>query len=124
MFVISTIALIGIFIINVLFGMKFGFGFRHYWFFEVEHFLGGFFITMFLANFTDSLILIFVGLGVASFLWELFEYLMARFKKSKSYMKKTFHIKNVNPGWKDTTLDIILNFSGAIVFITVKTLLS
>ena len=124
MFIISIIALIVLFVVNILFGIKYGFGFRHYWFFEFEHSWGGFFIAMFLANFTDSLILIFVGLGIASFIWELMEYLIARFKKSKNYMKKTFHIKNVQPEWKDTTLDIILNFSGAIVFIVVKTLLS
>lgn len=124
MFVISIIVLIILFIINLLFGTKYGFGFRHYWFFELEHFLGGFFIAMFLANFTDSLILIFIGLGAVSFLWELTEYLIKRFKKSENFMKKTFDVKNVNPGWKDTILDIFLNFLGAIVFITVKTLFS
>ena len=34
-----------------------------------------------------------------------------------------FHVKNVTPKWKDTVLDIFLNFSGAVAFIAVKTLL-
>jgi len=36
------------------------------------------------------------------------------------YMKKTFKVTNINPRWKDTTLDIFLNFLGAIIFILLK----
>ncbi|MBI2446555.1 MAG: hypothetical protein HYV51_01900 [Parcubacteria group bacterium] len=117
MLLISIAGLLGLFILNLTFGMKYGFGFRHYWFPETEHFLGGFFMAMFLSNFTNSAVLIFIGLGVITFLWELMEYLIAYFKKSTDYMKKTFKIKNVNSGWKDTIFDIFLNFSGAAIFV-------
>jgi len=120
MLIISIITLIGLFLLNVLFGMKYGFGYRHYWFFELEHFVGGFFVAMFLSNFTNSVILIFSGLAVVTFLWELLEYLISRFWKSANYMRKTFKIKDVNPGWKDTVLDIFLNFLGATIFILLK----
>src|SRR3990167_1862362 len=49
MLIFSLFGLTGLFIINILFGMYYGFGTRHYWFFELEHFLGGFFVAMFLS---------------------------------------------------------------------------
>ncbi len=120
MLIFSIFGLAGLFTINILFGIYYGFGARHYWFFEVEHFLSGFFVAMFLSNFTNSAVLIFIGLAVVTFLWELAEYLIARFRKSEKYMKKTFHIKSVDPEWKDTVLDIFLNFLGAAIFIVFK----
>jgi len=114
---LSIVGLLSLFILNLVFGIKYGFGFRHYWFFEILHFLGGFFVAMFLVNFTNSVASIFIGLAVITFLWELVEYLIACFRKSADYMKKTFKVKNINPGWKDTILDIILNFTGAAVFV-------
>lgn len=120
MLIISIFSLLGLFILNILFGMYYGFGFRHYWFFELEHFLGGFFVAMFLMNFTDSIIFVFTGLAIITFLWELIEYLISRFQKSASYMKKTFAVKNLNPGWEDTVLDLVLGFLGATIFIAIK----
>ena len=117
MLILSIIALAGLFLANIIFGMKFGFGFRHYWFFELEHFWGGFFVAMFLSNFVNSIIIIFVGLAVVTFLWELAEYLIARFRKSTDYMKKTFTQENLAPNWRDTLLDIFLNFLGAAIFV-------
>ena len=117
MFLISILGLSGLFILNLIFGMKYGFGFRHYWFPETEHFLGGFFMTMFLSNFTNSAALIFTGLAAITFLLELVEYLISRFSKSADYYEKIFKIKYVNSGWKDTILDIFLNFFGAAIFV-------
>ena len=116
MLLLSVIGLLGLFILNLMFGMKYGFGFRHYWFPETLHFLGGFFMAMFLANFTNSKILIFVGLAAVTFLWELVEYLIPRFKKLPRYYEKTFNVKYVSNGLGDTVLDIILNFAGAAIF--------
>lgn len=97
--------------------MYYGFGIRHYWFFESLHFLGGFFIAMFLSHFTHSAVLILVGLAIITFLWELAEDLIARFRKSADYIKRIFNIKDINPVWQDTVLDIFLNFLGAAIFI-------
>ena len=120
MLIFSIFGLAGLFVINILFGMYYGFGARHYCFFEAEHFLGGFFVAMFLSNFTSSVVFIFSGLAVITFLWEFLEYLIARFRKSANYFKRSFHIKKVNPIWQDTTLDIFLNFLGAAIFIVFK----
>lgn len=120
MFLISTISLLGIFILNLIFGIKYGFGFRHYWFFETLHFLGGFFFAMFLADFIDSKILIFVGIAIISFLWEITEYLIGKSSKLSTGFKKTFDLKkniNLRPKWQDTLLDVILNFAGATIFV-------
>ena len=120
MLLIAIISLTSLFLINILFGMYYGFGFKHYWFFELEHFLGGFFAAMLLASFNNSVIFIFSGMVAISFLWELTEYLLSRIPKTKAYTKKAFHVKNINPEWKDTALDIILNFLGTMVFIALR----
>lgn len=120
MLIISIIGLFGIFILNLIFGIKYGFGFRHYWFFETLHFLSGFFLAMFFASSTDSKILIFLGITIVSFLWETAEYLLGKNPKLLSGFKKTFNLKknmNIQPKWQDTTLDIVLNFAGAAVFV-------
>lgn len=120
MLLISTIGLLGLFVLNLMFGIKYGFGLRHYWFFEVLHFLGGFFLAMFLANFTDLKILIFAGIAIVSFLWETAEYLLGKIPKLSAGFKKTFDLKkniNLQPKWQDTILDVILNFTGATVFV-------
>ena len=108
MLIFSLFGLTGLFIINILFGMYYGFGTRHYWFFELEHFLGGFFVAMFLSIFLNSIIAIFVGLTVITVIWETTEYLIAQFNKK------------IIPSWKDTLLDIFLNFIGATVFIVMQ----
>ncbi|MDP3004192.1 MAG: hypothetical protein Q8N43_01655 [Candidatus Azambacteria bacterium] len=120
MLITSLLGLIIIFTANIVFGMRYGFGFRHYWFFELLHFWGGFFVAMFLANFINSYILIFVGLTIVSFLWEISEYLIGRNSKLSGGIKKTFGLKdnvNLQPKWQDTILDVILNFAGATVFV-------
>lgn len=122
MLLVSILGLSGLFILNLFFGIKYGFGFRHYWFFETLHFLSGFFMAMFLANFTYSKILIFAGIAVASFFWEIAEYLIGKIPKLSAGFKKTFDLKknmNLQPKWQDTTLDIILNFAGAAIFMYV-----
>lgn len=120
MLVGSVIALASLFVINIIFGVYYGFGFRYYWFFEILHFLGGFFIAMFLANFIDSKILIFVGIAIVGFLWEIAEYLIGKIPKLSASFKETFDLKkniNVKPKWQDTVLDVILNFAGAAIFV-------
>ena len=116
MLVISVIALVCIFFLNVSFGMYYGFGNRHYWFFEILHFLGGFFVAMFFSNFFRSAIFIFTGLGIVTILWESTEILIAKIPVLSNFVKKKLRQKDVKPKLSDTILDIILNFTGAIVF--------
>lgn len=120
MLLISILSLLSLFILNLVFGIKYGFGFRHYWFFEALHFLSGFFLAILFASFTDSKILIFSGIAIASFLWETAEYLIGRIPKLSAGFKRTFDLKkniNLKPKWQDTILDIILNFTGAAIFV-------
>lgn len=116
MLILSLSILIFIFVLNVVVGMYHGFGFRHYWFDETMHFLGGFFVAMFLSSFTHSWQIIFLGLAGISFLWELAEYLLVRIKALSKLYEKEFHTK---PEYKfgDTMLDLFLNFIGAMIFI-------
>src|SRR3989338_7881647 len=112
----SATALLGIFVLNLTVGMYYGFGVRHYWFFQTLHFLGGFFVAMFFANFLKSSTLILISLGIVTVLWESMEFLIAYMPKASNYMKNKFRLKNVSFEWEDTIFDIILNFSGAIFF--------
>ena len=77
-------------------------------------------MAMFLANFTYSKILIFVGIAIVSFLWETTEYLLGKIPKLSTGFKKALDLKknlNLQPKWSDTFLDVILNFAGAAIFV-------
>lgn len=117
MLITSIFGLIIIFTANIVFGMRYGFGFRHYWFFELLHFLGGFFVAMFLANFVNSYVLIFAGLIIVTILWESAEYAIYKFPLIFRYIKGKFPLVERKYEWKDTALDVFLNFLGAALFI-------
>lgn len=110
-------SLIGIFILNIVVGLFLGFGTKHYWFFEMLHFLGGFFMAMFLAGLSGSALFILLGLAIISIVWESVEYAVAKMPRPSGYLKRIFHLKSVKPKWKDTILDIALNFAGAALFL-------
>ena len=77
-------------------------------------------MAMFLSNFTDSKILIFIGIAIVSFFLEAAEYMLWKTPKLSAGFKKIFDLKknaDIKPKWRDTILDIILNFSGAAVFL-------
>lgn len=74
-------------------------------------------MAMFFSNFFESPTTILTSLGIIIFLWELVEYLMAKISRSAKYIKKTFGQKNITPGWKDTILDVFMDFAGAIAFL-------
>lgn len=77
-------------------------------------------MAMFLVNFVDSKTSIFIGIAAVSFFWEFAEYLIGKIPELSSGFKKIFSLgKNIDtrPNWKDTIFDIILNFSGAAIFI-------
>ncbi len=114
---IPIIFLAVIFILDLTFGMFYGFGFRHYWFFELLHFLGGFFVAMFLSSFIISKLFVLLGVAAISGAWESMEYVIAKILRLSEYLKLTFRQKSVMPEWKDTALDIVLNFAGALVFL-------
>lgn len=118
MLTMSILILLLLFILNLTFGIKYGFGFQHYWFFETLHFLSGFFLAMFLSGFFDSKILIFTGIAIASSIWESAEYLIEKIPKLSAGFKKFSNAGNADLRlkWQDTLLDVILNFSGAAIF--------
>ena len=113
----SATALLGIFVLNLTVGMYYGFGVRHYWFFQTLHFLGGFFVAMFFASIFSSVSWILIGLGVISILWESVEFLIASAPALSRYVKKRFRLKSVNYEWADALFDLALNFTGALVFL-------
>ena len=117
--ILSISGLIGIFILNIVVGLLLGFGRKHYWFFELLHFLGGFFVAMFFANFFSSRASILLGLTAVTLLWELMEYLIAKIPTLSRRFQKTFRTGDTKYDLKDTILDVFLNFVGALLFIFV-----
>lgn len=113
----SLIILCAIFCLNIIISMYSRFGYRHYWFFELLHFISGFFISMLLFNFSQSPLIILMGLGIITFIWESIELFMAKIPPVARYVKKKLRLRNITPERKDTILDIILNFLGAALFL-------
>ncbi len=118
---LSILFLAAIFILNLIFGMRCGFGYRHYWFFELMHFLGGFFVAMLFASFFDSTPFILFGLAIISAIWESAELAVAKIPRISGYLKRISHQKSIMPEWKDTVFDIILNLGGGVLFLFVRT---
>ena len=115
--IVSILASFSLFVLNLVLGMYYGFGPRHYWFPETLHFLGGFFVAMFFSNFSISRGQILIGLGAVTLVWELFEFLIAKIPSWNNYIKKKFRLKRVDFKFVDTTFDVFLNFAGALIFI-------
>lgn len=115
--IMSAITLLGIFILNLIVGMYYGFGVRHCWFSQILHFCGGFFVAMFFASIFSQVSWILISLGIVSILWESMEFLLAWIPTLSRYVKRRFRLKSVDYEWADALFDIVLNFSGAILFI-------
>ena len=122
--IISILGLISVLILNIVVGLFLGFGKGHYWFFELMHFLGGFFVAMFFANFTSSIVMIFSALAIVTFLWELGEYILDKIPTASRFFKKTFRTDSTKYDFKDAILDIVLNFAGATAFLYLRGLFS
>lgn len=73
-------------------------------------------MAMFLSNFSESAVIILIGLGVVTFLWELTEYLVTAIPSWTRYTKNKFRLSGTDFEWGDTVFDIVLNFLGATLF--------
>ncbi|OGN33174.1 MAG: hypothetical protein A3I39_03045 [Candidatus Yanofskybacteria bacterium RIFCSPLOWO2_02_FULL_47_9b] len=72
--VVSCAGLLIIFLANLIVGLYHGFGGRHYWFFQLEHVLGGFFVIMFFQSLFNSHLISLIGLAIVTLVWECLEY--------------------------------------------------
>lgn len=80
-----------------------------YWFSEISHFWGGFFMAIWLSVFFKSPRIIFWGLVMVTLSWEIMEYFIAG----------NYWIAD----WRDTIFDVFLNFSGLMVFMLLSRIL-
>ncbi len=93
------------------------YGNKFYWFFELAHFLGGFFITMFLSNFlleNRSIIVFVVLIGI---LWEAGELVVNKNRKIQQFLINKFNYyidRETTPG---IVFDLLLDFIGAVFFL-------
>lgn len=117
MLILSLTVLVVLFLLNVVVGMKLGFGLHHYWFFESLHFFGGAAVAFFLTNIFSAKLQILVGVLAISVLWEFMEFMVDKIPFTSAYLKRKFHLKStaITPG--DTLLDLFLDMLGAAVFV-------
>lgn len=118
-FLFSTIFLAALFFINLFGHYKEGFA-RTFWFAESAHFIGGFLVAMWLSCFFRSTKFILIGLTVVTLMWEALEYAIEVFPVLTIVVQQTLKITDVSNSWGDTLLDVILNFTGAWLFIWIK----
>lgn len=79
--------------------------------------MGGFFVAMFFASFTDSWPVILVGLAVVTFIWESLEYAIAHVTSWSEYIKIKLRLKKVEFSWADVVFDLVCNYIGALLFL-------
>lgn len=112
----SVLSLIAIFLANLGIGLYWQFGQRHYWFFEVLHFLGGFFMTMFFYGLYPSRGFALLALLVVTILWESLEVMIDKIPSWSRFARSNLRAESTKVSSWDTVLDVILNFSGAVAF--------
>lgn len=117
MLILSLALLVFLFLLNVVVGLKLGFGLRHYWFFESLHFFGGAGVAFFLMNIFSAPLQVLIGVFVISALWELMELAVDKIPFTSTYLKRKFHLKTTAITFGDTLLDLFLDMLGAAVFV-------
>src|SRR3989344_8073429 len=103
--IISTLSLLCIFLLNLVVGMYYGFGVRHYWFFQLLHVLGGFFVAMFFWSFTDSWTVILVGVAIVTISWESLEIAIAKIPSLNSWLRNKLRMNHLKYSWWDGAFD-------------------
>ena len=111
----SVLALVITFILSTLVSLNMKYENGH-WLFEIFHLLAGFFVAMFFSGFTESeLLIVLATMGVGIF-WETLEILIHVFPKLRTMLFK-IKFKQGPITLADTILDLILDFSGALLFV-------
>lgn len=104
-------------ILLVVWKRCYGFGARHWWFFEMVHFIAGFLAAMFLFGLSGSRAVALLGLAAITVIWEILEFTANAAPRFGRWLDRHLGLtKTYYSGW-DTLLDIALNFAGAGVFL-------
>jgi len=94
-----------------------------YWFFELSHFLMGFLIaSLIYTTLSTNNAVIILGVTTLSVLWEFWEYVATKFYGLNNFIKKLFNYHIDKQTLNDTSLDLILDLSGAIFFIVLQSI--
>ena|SRR3989344_6773331 len=115
LFIIPILAIPAIYILSTIISRSMSYE-RGYWFFEALHLLAGFFVAMFWSNFFDTSALVIMATLAVGILWEIWEVIVDRQPKLKNILRK-FHITQGKITLQDTTLDLFLDFAGALIFV-------
>lgn len=101
--------LVALYGVNFYIGRRFPYKKVH-WFFEVSHFLAGFLLAAFFADFFVSAFDVVLAAVLVGLLWELFEVITDRV----SWLRHVMKPGPITPA--DTLLDLILDAAGALLF--------
>lgn len=122
----AFIFLVIIFLVNAV-GMYFGFYMKFWWFDMSLHFLGGFFMAMFMAHYLmdvkmpsklKGFLIIGSTVTLIGVLWEFAEYLASQTLIEPLY--RTFGIKTYFIGdLEDTMSDLLMDMIGAFSWLTI-----
>ena len=93
------------------------YGNKYGWFYEIAHFLGGFFVAMFLSKFlfeNRSIIIFVILIGI---LWEVGELVVNKNRKIQQFLINKFNYYIDRETTSGIMLDIFLDFLGVTAFI-------
>lgn len=112
-----SIGSLGIVTLLAVWKRFYGFGARHWWFFEMVHFIAGFLVAMFLFGLSGSRAFALWGLVIITLAWETLEYLVNALPWFGRWLDRRLGLAKTYYGGWDTLLDIVLNFAGAGAFL-------
>lgn len=109
---ISMLALPTILFISMLVSRNMKYD-NSYWFFELFHFLGGFFLAMFFSNFLDLGVWVLYAVIAAGIFWEILEFIVFLSSRLKTLLRQN------QLTLRDTFLDLFLDAFGGAIFVLV-----
>src|SRR3989344_1829857 len=111
---ISVLALAFLYILAI-YSSKYGAKF--YGIFELEHFLGGFFIAMFLSNFLSDNINIIAFVILIGILWEIWELIVNKNRNIQQFLIDKFNYYIDRESIANIMGDLLLDFFGVVTFL-------
>ena len=111
---ISVLALAFLYILAIYLSK---YGAKFYWIFELEHFLAGFFIAMFLSNFlfnNINIIALVVSIGI---LWEIWELIVNKNRNIQRFLIDKFNYYIDRESTANSMRDLLLDFFGVVTFL-------
>lgn len=96
------------------------FGKKYSWVFPLLHFFTGFLLAFLFNKYFGNKIAVLFLVFCVGLLWEIYEIAVDKIKFLKNVFKKYLNIADTSLSLKDTLADLVLDISGAILFLLIK----